>query len=255
MLKEAISYVYDAGEKSAKNLRAHIIDQMCDPRTIVFEHNGEIIMRDVEPPLRNHTVDSVEDLIAAAQVWGTTGVIWLSQQAAVLVTDDQDRREQVTLPLAFATVFDKLRSLNSHETARMDQATLIRLLRRELRKSPNASVLLAAVRKIKFRQASSGHSDFTHGNESMGNAIEAEVSGADDIADMLVVPTNIYSNPGEEQIVFQVTLDLEIDVQKQKFVLRPMPDEIDAAIAYALGAIKERLNEALGEKLVLFGKP
>ena len=254
MLKDVTQYVFDAGQAAGKKTNANILDRLCDPRTIVYELNGKIEQRDIPPPLRAHKVDSVGDLIAAAQRWSREGVIWLSAESAELVADDTDRRDRVTLPLCFSHVFQTLKSLGDHANSRMDQVTLIRLLRREFRKSPGASTLLASVRKIKFRSAKSGYSDLQHGNESLGNTIEAEVTGADGIAETMLVPTNIYSNPGEEDNVFSVTLDLEIDVEKQKFVLRPMPDEIEAAIATALDSIKTRLNDALGEP-VLFGKP
>jgi len=59
------------------------------------------------------------------------------------------------------------------------------------------------------------------------------------------------------QASFTLALDLEINLQnnKQPFLLRPMPDDVDAAIAAALDDIKERLTESLSEVTVLFGKP
>lgn len=257
MLKEVTQYVFDRAVESAKkdNLnKVNFLDRLCDPRTIVYEMNGTITERPIKPELRDHQVDSVGDLIAAAKKWGGKGVVWLSRAEVVLLIDDEDRRETVTLPLGFSTVFAKVQTLENQPN--LDQAGLIRLLRREFRKSPSASILLAAVRKMKFSQRQSGHSEVQHGNESMGHAIEAEVTGADDIADSLLVPTNIYRNPGEEDVAFTVTLDLELNLanRNQPFLLRPMPDDVDAAIATALDSIKDRLVEGTG-LTVLYGTP
>lgn len=264
MLKEAIEFVFNRGVEEIKAAKAQKFDVPGDGRMVLIEHNGQLTERPVPPPLRRHTVDSVDDLIAAVKRWGLgnidvgddDGVLWISEERIVLVTNDSDRRETVTLPLVHSSVFAKVKSLSDHNTARMDQPTLIRLLRRDFRHADGVAELLAAVRKIKFRQLEQGYSDVQHGNESMGNAIEAEVSGAGDIADTLIVPVNVFSNPGEREFrLWTVGLDLEIDAKSQRFILRPMPDEVELAVSLALESIRERLTKALPETPVFFGTP
>jgi len=255
MLREALEYVFEQSERATDKGKARKLDLPGDGRTIVVEHNGQMLERKVPPPLRAHTVDSVADLVDAAHRWKSDAgnVIWISSDRLVLVIDDADRRETVTMPLVESYVFTRIKRLASNPT--IDQASLVRLLRVELRGVARATELLTAVRKIKFRQAESGHSDIQHGNESMGRAVEAEVTGADAIPDMLVVDTNLYSNPGLDEHKLAIGLDLEIDVKNQKFLLRPIPDEIEKVTAAQLSAIRDEIEVADAAIPLFFGKP
>lgn len=62
-------------------------------------------------------------------------------------------------------------------------------------------------------------------------------------------------NGDEDAFRVTVGLDLEIDVGNQKFILRPMPDEIEAATARALEDIRGRLAKGLPDSTILFGTP
>jgi hypothetical protein len=257
MLKEAITYVYEKAAELANKQKANKVDWLSNPRMAVFEMNGQLLERPVPPELRKHTVDSVFDLILAATAWVGTegkGTIWLSHKDIVLIVDDADRRERVTLPLVQSDVFEKMCELDQKPV--MDQLTLIRLLRRHFRNATEASVVLAAVRKIKFNRNESGHSNLQHGNESIGRTIEAEIAGAADIPDRLTVPLNVYSNPGERDNVVSVAFDLEIDVHQQKFSLKPQPDEITTVIEQSLGTIRRRIMAGAPKGMpILYGTP
>jgi hypothetical protein len=268
VLQEALDFVFDKAETYAareeKDVHPRLVSEVpSDGRTVTIEYEGKLTEHRVPPPLRKHKVESVEDLVEAAKVWGTQSdgpehgagtVIWIDGNQVVLVPDDSDRRESITLPLTKSAVFLKLEALGKGNGV-MDQATLVRLLRRELRKANEQSVILAAVRRIKWRSSDSGHASISHGNESLGRTIESEVSGASDIPETLTVPTNVFKNPGEEDVQFTVGLDLEIDTGNQRFLLSPMPDEIELAIAFALRSIRDRITKELPDVAVFFGTP
>lgn len=229
------------------------IDVPNDGSKAHFYINGAVEDFEVPPARRKHEVDSVADLIAAASTWKDSPVVWVDQSKVVLVTDDKVRRDSVTLPLRKSSAFQTIESLKN--TKHFGQPELIRLLRVEFRKAAGAAEILAAVRKIKFRQSSEGHADIQHGSESLGKAIENQVSGAGSIPELLIVPTNVYANPGEEGFVFEIGLDLEIDVTNQRFSVRPIPDEIEHMTAMALGGIYTRINEALPDVPIFYGRP
>lgn len=252
-IKEALQYLFERGAETEKCARARILEVPSDGRTVVIEHKGELIDRTVPPDLRNHTVESVADLASAAKRWKPDPAIWIDGKQIVLIPDDQDRRDRVTLPLKQSAVFSCVKKLA--EQPKMDQQQLIRLLRHELRNAVNIATILTAVRKIKFRSLTQGHADIQHGNESLGRQIESEVVGADAIPEGLTVPTNVFSNPGEIDLVFPVTLSLEIDVSAQKFLLKPMPDEIERVEDQALADIRERIEDGLPGVPVFFGRP
>lgn len=254
MLKEALQYLFERGVDTERETRARILElPKSDGRTVVIEHKGALIDRPIPPGLRNHTVDSVADLVNAARRWKDDPVIWIDGTQVVLVPHDGDRRDRVTLPLKQSTVFTCVKKLA--EQSRLEQPQLIRLLRHELRSAANLSSILTAVRKIKFRSLTQGHSDIQHGNESLGRQIENEVVGAEAIPESLVVSTNVFTNPGEIDNKFTIGLSLEIDVAAQRFVLKPMPDEIEVAEDMALAGIRERIEHGLPDVPVFFGRP
>ena len=254
MLREALEYVFGQAKERAFVASAKLVSLPSDGRTVTLEHNGVLIDRVVPPALRSHSVDSVADLIEAAKRWKDDPVIWINEHGVVLVTDDKDRRESVTLPLVHSAIYNVVAKLATNGA--IEQSVLVRYLRREFRKSPDAATLLAAVRKIKFKNYSDGFSTVEHGNESLGRTIENEVTGAADIPEMMTVPCAVFSNPGESAIEFTIGMDLEIDAKNQKFVLKPMPDELEVAVASALSGIQSRIRGALDSKVpVFFGRP
>lgn len=256
MIKEALDYVFSRASEVAaaksEDRKAKIVALPGDGRTVTIDRNGELEDYAVPPALRNHIVSSADDLIAAAQFWkDASRVIWIDGASLVLIIDDTDRRERVTLPLVESAVFKAVKACK----AALSQPELIRLLRVEFRNATKAGETLAAVRRLKFRKSATGHGDIQHGNESMGQLVENEVTGADAIPESLIVNTNIYSNPGEDEKLFGIGMDLEIDAAAQKFILRPMPDEIERVTAAALQAIRERIEEHLEGVAVFYGKP
>lgn len=257
MLKELVDYLFGLGEKAALSRAARVFNVPGDGRTVLFEHNGSLLEASVPPPLRSHEVDSVADLIAAAKRWGSddTGfTIWISDGRVSLVIDDRDRREFVTLDLKETTAFQTVRKLC--DTGRMDQTSLLRLLRRELRGANNVQSVITAVSKIKFSRSERGESNMNHGNESMGKSIEVEVVGAGDIARLITIPLSVYKNPGEGDFSTVIALDLEIVTHEQKFLLKPMPDEVDLALAGAMASIHKKLLEGLGtDAPIFYGRP
>jgi hypothetical protein len=254
MLKEAIDYIYGKSEALSQAKAAKEIPFLSDGRTKVFEMGGTLQERPIAPKLRGHAVESVFDLCVAANKWGQLGTVWINEHGITLVIDDSDRRESVYLPLNKTQIFNKVEEL--HQKPKMEQAVLVRLLRREFRNSPEATNVLAAVRKVKFRKNESGYSNIQHGEESMGREVEAEVSGATDIPDSLVLPLAVYGNPGERENIVSVGFDLEVDVHEQRFVLKPMPDEVQFAIEASLASIKKVIAAAVPKEVtVLYGTP
>jgi hypothetical protein len=254
IIRDGLDYVYEQADEKAKTREARHLSWLSDARMNVFEFDGEIKERPIAPTPRAHTVDSTFDLILAANTWGTKGAIWLSENCVVLVIDDGDRRETVRLPLKKTDTFLRVEQLA--KTPKLEQADLVRLLRREFRNSPQQATVLSAVRKIKFSRGETGFSDIQHGNESMGKSVEAEVTGAGEIPDSLTLPVVVYANPGERENVVTVAFDLEISVHEQRFVLKPLPDETVIAVQIALANIRKAISAGAPKDIpILYGTP
>lgn len=224
-----------------------------DGRVTYVDQGGTLTKYDVSPPLRSHRVDSVDDLIAAAKKWNKSPVVWLNGDSIVLLPDDADRRDKVSLPLVKSHQFATLVRLGKEPM--LDQQGLVRLLRIDLQGAAGRADLLAVVRKIKWRQSSAGDASIQHGSESLGKSIEAEVSGAGAIPEQVLVSCPVYQNHGEREFKVSILCDLEIDAASQKFRFRPLPDEIERVTDAALDGIRSRIADALPDTAMFYGTP
>lgn len=256
MLMDALQFVFDRAEKSAADQRPKLVPELKDERAVYYEHHGAIIRHDLSVPPRCHTVETLDDFILAVERWGDSrSSIWIAPNGTgvlAILNDEGDRRERVRLALHETAAFRRLRELE--KAPKLDQQGLVRLLRYDLAGQWSPPGLLGAVRKIKFRSGTSGESSIQHGNESLGRTIEAEVTGADQIAEAFQVSAPVWSNRGEES-VYTVQLDLEIVPASQAFLVRPCPDQITDVINFAMVSLRERLLRELSDNTVVFGLP
>lgn len=251
MLKEALAFLKDTFSQADC---AELVEIPGDGRTAYVNIGSEIKEYVVKPTTRSHTVSTVADLIAAANTWNLSGMIWVSSAAVVLIVDDDDRRDRVTLPLERSHQFKALSALEKNP--KLDQLGFIRLLRIELSGAVGRSDLISAVRKIKWRTAAAGESNIQHGSESLGKTIEAEVTGAGGIPEEVIVNCPVYSNHGEREQSFGVMCDLEIIAAESKFHFKPIADELARVEDAALAGIHSRIGESLGSDVsVFFGSP
>jgi hypothetical protein len=224
---------------------------------VARKHTAEtlaiLLMRARRLDCDKHTVAAVDDLIAAARRWKTKPTLWVSAAAVVLIPDDDDRRDVVTLPLVKSAAFKRLEQLQA--APELSQLELLRTLRIDFGGTVNRADLLAAVRSLKWRQSASGHSNVSQGNESLGRTIENEVTGAGEIPEAVAVGCAVYSNPGENSKVYTVACDLEVVPSEQKFLFRPVADELANTLTLAQGDIVTQLRSALPEVAVFFGTP
>lgn len=250
MLKDALEFL---GRTFGEAKSARKLDLPGDGRKVYVDQAGTLVPLDIPPGNRGHKVDAVDDLIAAAQKWNTSPVVWINGESVVLVTNDADRRDSVTLPLVKSHQFATL--IRLVKDPELDQTEMIRLLRIDLAGAAGRAELLAAIRKLKWRTAVSGDANIQHGNESMGKMIENEVTGGGSIPESVLVTCPVYQNHGERDNSFGILCDLEIVASDQAFRFKPIPDEIERVTEAALAGIRDRITEALPEVAIFFGKP
>lgn len=250
MLKEALEFL---GKTFDKSQAAKLLSVPGDGRVAYVDQGGKLSEIAVAPPVRRHNVKSVDDLIKAAKTWNKKPVVWVSGSDVVLVPDDDDRRDMATLELVRSAAFGKLCFLA--KSPDVSQADLIRTIRVDLQGTIGRADLLTAIRSIKFRQSTAGTSTVQHGNESLGRTIEAEVSGAGNIPESVIVSCAVFSNPGEREKTFTVGCDLEIVPQHSAFRFRPIPDELERVTDAAIAGIRQRIEDELDGVAVFFGSP
>lgn len=247
MLAEFIGAIRDLSVKAAG---ASVVKVAEHDRTAYLVHDGKAEMVAVPPPLRNHSLFSVDSLCEFAQT--AHGSVWHDESNVVVMLDDADRREWATLPLVKSAPFLVLENL-SRSTKTFTQKELVRLLRHDLR---NAGVenVLAAVKRLEWKRTNDGRSSVEHGRESLGRSVEAAVNNAESIPEFLVATIPVYSTPGADGR-FAVYCTLEIDLQNERFALLPDLDSLADAVHGAQESLHEHLVEILGDTLVFYGRP
>ena len=248
MLKEALDYLFKQSEPKVLNVGG-------DGRTAHVGYAGTIQSLTVPPKPRESKVDSVSDLCAAALSYGEKDrlSVWIAGESVVLISDDDDRRDRVTLPLRRTAQWKKIRDLPGNPV--VDQSAFIQLLRVDLPGVVGREGLLPTVRALKFKQSAEGTASIQHGNESLGRVIENQVTGAGDIPEQIEVLVPLYDNPGEAGKTQSVTLDVDIVAAKEHFRLRPLPHTVEAAQNAALESIREEITQELKGVRVFYGTP
>lgn len=245
MLKELVEKLLTYGEAkqaaSDKAKQPQHVAFLSDARQNTFVVDGAIESRPIAIGTRSHNVATVDDLITAVGKWDANPVVWIGRDSIVLVIDDDERRDRVTLALERSQVFTAATSLKSP----FSQVDMIRLLRTTFRNAINCRDVLANIRNLKFRNLSEGSVSIQHGNESLGRQINNEVSGADKVPESIVLPLNVYANRGETDVIVNIEFDIEIDAEKGLFHVKPMPDAIDSAVSEAIQSIRDRIESAV----------
>lgn len=260
-LADGINAIANLAEQASKRQDAKIVEGIApDDRTKMVQFDGKITPFKILPPPRKHTVQTLDDLITSAKRWQqefdaeNNGVIWIGEHHVVLVPDDEDRRDSITMPLVRTDLWELICTLTRNPI--VDQPALIRLLRVQLAAMVGSTELLAKVRLIRFRGSEDSTSNLNHGQESLGRSIEREIVGGGDLPEQLQVYAQPWINGAPDASDSKIRIDFEIRIADKQFSLRPFPDDLQDALTEHKEAIKQHLHEALGDKqTVLFGTP
>lgn len=251
MLQEAIEHI---GTMATDAASPKITPIPNDPTQVLLSIKGVYEKHQLPPATRKHTVRTLDDMILiterAESVWGGKPVLWHDRASVVLIVDDGERRDLVTMPLQISETYATVEGLARRT---FSQKEFVQLLRVSLRGCVLDGNLLPAVRALKFQTNSSGSSQIKHGQESMGREIESQIVGADAIPEEVTLQTRVYNNP-DVQYMAKVTCALDIDLESQKFTLRPMPDQLEEAVQGAQNEVRTRLEE-LKDVQSFYGTP
>jgi hypothetical protein len=248
-----------------------------DDECVYIAHNGELKLHKIpQVPDRKHEVQTLEDLAKVVKNHGSVQVedgeekgevdafalstVWHSDAEVVALLGDPMRKDRVTMKLITSPVFQRLAGLERDAPLganKLDQRAFIRLLKFDFDKAGEFDQLIASARELKFRQSEEGAASLQQGRESLGRQVLAEVKGLEDFPEEFTVEYPVYVNPDLATVKAAVTCSLEIDVQSEKFIVTPKPDEMLAARQHVHQWIGERLEELLKEREVpvYYGKP
>ncbi len=245
MLSEALMTLFDTG---AKAKASEVITLHKRPDKAWINTNGDLIEVEIPPDPRQHTVQSLDDLLRF-HAGCIDPVIWHNTTSCTLVCNDKTRRDSVRLPLCQSRELLALLEYTGHAH---DQKTLVRGLREGLGVDP---AVVAQFRKLNWRSDSLGSGEVTATKDRMGKAISSEVSGVAELPEELTVMIPLYSTIGERHR-YDIRLLLEYDTTNQLIRVATAPDAIDVALIAHQLDIATRLRDWLGDDAkIYFGTP
>ena len=227
----------------------------------IVHRDGTVEWKEAAPHPRNHKAGDLDSLVANAERFApqadgadTVAVCWYSRKGVVLLAEDATRRDRVTLPLTLSPQLAYLQRLEeSKPRVQFTQADLVLTLRTTLARSISPDVV-AVFRRLNFRKSSGGASEVGHGKASIGRELQAELTGSGAIPETLAFRVPVFA----AGVPFEAAVECAVDVQAEaeRFLLIPLPGEIENAITQAETYIGGILAENLPETVPAFyGEP
>ena len=253
MLSEAIKAFADL---VAAGHKCELVEVPGDPRRVWLSQGGSCAAEPLPPPVRAHQVEGLPDILEAAAVWvgdstEGAGVMWHHERAVVLVVNDFDRRDQVTLPLTFSDQFETLRTLRGKT---LDQRAFVRLLKHDLHGVVDPGLLLT-VRRLEVSSGGSRSTEINPGRERGMQEFREELTGAAEVPEYVDATLSVYNTLGL-RIDRTLRLSLDYELPAMRFQLEPLPDELEIAIQNAQLELADALEKLVPEGMpVLYGSP
>lgn len=253
MIKEALSYLNERFLAAKAIARINHLSE-CDSRHEYYDVGGVLTPVELPPEDRSHSVRTVDDLILAAKRWGVpeATTIFIGTGSVTVLIDDADRLETVRLDLPLHPQFKFLEGCEEKSLA--DQPTFLKSLRIHLPGIERRDELISRVRSIKWKSSTDGYSEFSQGRESLGKSVEAEIIGASEIPEAIVVNTPVFALADLDMKV-GILCDLEVVATSQRFRFCPLADELRSKREIVLDVLKKTIVKSLPKATVLFGSP
>lgn len=190
-------------------------------------HNGMLVEQAADPPARCHKVRNLETLSTLVDGRASAS-IWHADNTVVALLDDSDaghRDDQVTWNLSAS---EKFKALVEQARQPRVHADFVRWLVQNLRDEFDAAApgLLGTIRNLKFRSADEQTGNIQQGRESMGRQIEAEITGASELPETVIVKVRRWASL---DYVAAVECLLVLDTTERKLSLRPLADQLERA--------------------------
>lgn len=231
-------------QQTAVKAQAVHVTHLFDGRKLLVSQGGEREMIDTPPGLRRHTVTRLNDILVAVERYANSGgTIWHDTEAVVLLIQDAAALDRVTLPLAHSEQFDELHKIR--QGGNFDQKALVRWLRHTMH-GAGVEGIIPVFRKVEFERGARGGGTIKHGDESYGRSIEEKIVSAADVPESFAVEIPVF-DIADLVRPYRIELTVEIDMQNERFVITPLPDQITRAVQQAEDDIHDYLVHGLSE--------
>lgn len=260
MIKEALEYLANLGKATTKPELIPMGEGNDDER--VFILNGEVHKFPVRPLPRCHNVDSLDDLMAAAERFATLNdvddaglpsIFYDVDRVQLVIDDSGHRRNSFTFDLELSNL---VQALHCHDGQWFDQKSFLRVLKVDLRGTVDSVGFIDAVKCLKFENSATTTGVIDRSKESMGRDLKSSVSSkGDELPEVITFNIPVFGSFGErERHLIQAAVETEAVSARIRYVV--LPEEYDRAVEAHLATINERLRERLGESVHIYhGRP
>lgn len=261
MFKELFTEIQrDAREKRNPILVAY--DKRKDAAYI--DENGILQIKKAEVgPAREHasfSIDSLADYIKTHSALDELQCVWYNRTSITFLDNDEFREDVVKIGLCDSHQFGVIKKwpgATGVTGGAYQQADLIRLLRVDLRGCfDGAAKLIDQIRRVNWEASTTGEVQRGSEKVSIGSKLTTQLAGTNELPEYV-----IFNVPMFKEHVFSVQpieCALEIDTSGRRFILIPIPGQIEAAIAASEQHIRLNLSAALGKDSpvqIYYGEP
>lgn len=228
-------------------------------RKAFVRHGDEVHEERLPPELRSSRFFALDDFVRAVldDVVCPLPEVFHDRDGAMAFVDRDNRKECIRLPYTRSDAWSKIVGLYTNPCS-MTQKQIINFLRFDVA-VPGVQNLMRILRKVDFSRKSDGQRSVEHGRESLGKSVEAAVQGIEEIPEEITVEVPIYNTPGLREVsLVSIRCGLLIDVEDERFSLRPLADELEKKSAQVQVKIGDLLVAAFANRQppipVYFGK-
>jgi hypothetical protein len=234
------------GQWKAKTLEPIVVLDREDRKMFVSRDTLNAIEHVLPPTPARHTVYTLDDFVTSAERWASkSSVVFHNEQGAVLVLDDHNRRESVTMPLSTTAVWEKVLALREQV---FDQRGFLRLLRYDLASIVPGS-LVTAIQKIEVVTSSQQRSEINPGRERGTREFAADLASSGEIPERVTCSLPVYLLPGlDQQVPITFALEYTLPPGPVSFIFRPLPDEVERTLQQLQGELHRMLVDALDNR-------
>lgn len=251
---EAIRLIQETAVKaSGASGKATIIDlrdtDSGAKKFLIVKPDGSTEQVAFEPYPRTHQLGSIDqfaDFVPNAEERKITAnpTIWVCSGGVKLIFDDSagSRREchayvGLTATAAYAFLLASDRRFNQKDFVKLLRYTLWECL------DDAGRLGLKAIRSFSSKNFVTSHGNVEHGRQSLGKELESEIrSDAGDIPEELTLHVRLFTDRALTRR-FPIKCAIDIEPAEGTFSLRPLPEQLDAAVDEQLQAIANRLAE------------
>lgn len=237
MLKEIADWLWQKADEG-QQARPLVIDDAKNRHFLFGDRHFTVPM---PPPVRKHIITTLADLLIAVDEYGASGSLWHDESRIVLVTEDADRREFVTMPLVLSQHWKIVKSLGEYLT----QQSFLKLLRHDLAGVVPES-LRPAISRIEVATSSGQKNEVNPGRERGSREFACDLANSSEIPEFFNASLSVYANAGLRQTrSIKLSLDYTLPPKEITFSVRPLPDELEIAMQDAQAELHELLEKSV----------